>query len=72
MPRLEEEYSSHDFPFTVEDWTDPNDIRVLAACRNAFMANGAWAAEVAEAGEDRKLVARWNRSWTMRRSWTGD
>ena len=73
MPRLPEEYSSKDFPFTVEDWTDPNHVEVLAACRNATLANGAWAAEIADKGnEGRKLVARWNRAWTMRRSWEGD
>lgn len=62
------EFFLDDLPFTVEDWTDPNHLEVIAACRDAFMANAAWAAAVKEK-PGRKLVARWGRAWTMRRSW---
>lgn len=55
-----------DCPFTVEDWTDPNHLEVLAWCRNVTLSNGAWAALLAER-PNRKLVARWNRGWTTRR-----
>lgn len=65
---MRDTYSSDDFPFTVEDWTDPNNLKVIAVAQNCHMAVGAWEAQVKER-PDRKLVARWGRAWTMRRSW---
>jgi hypothetical protein len=61
-------YPTDELPFTVEDWTDPNHLEVIAACRSAPMANAAWNAAVKQK-PGRKLVARWGRAWTMRRSW---
>lgn len=68
---MRDSYSSDDFPFTVEDWTNRDKLEVIAVCQNATMAIGAWEAEVKER-PGRKLVARWGRGWTMRRSWEGD
>jgi hypothetical protein len=66
-------YSSDDLPFTVEDWSDREhgSIEILAACQSAQLANAAWA-EAVKQKPGRKLVARWGRAWTMRRSWDGD
>jgi hypothetical protein len=64
---MRDTYSSADFPFTVEDWTNPDALEVIAVCRNCHLAIGAWEAQVKE-HPDRKLVARWGRAHTMRRN----
>lgn len=58
-------YSSEDFPFTVEDWADPNHMEIIALCRSVDLAIGAWK-EMMREHPDRKLVVRWNRGWTCR------
>jgi hypothetical protein len=60
-------YSSDDLPFTAEDWTDPNHLEVIAACRNVTLSNAAAKAYAAER-PDRLIVARWGRGWTTWRS----
>lgn len=58
-------YDESAFPFTVEDWTDLNAVEILACCRDVYMANAAWIAR-AKQSPNRRIVARWNRSWTTR------
>lgn len=65
---MRDTYSSDDYAFTVEDWSDPNHLDVVAVCRNVDLALGAYDAIVREK-PGRRYVARWGRSWTMRRSW---